>query len=121
MGKATQIEKYSTCNQPIKQVFFENTTRARGLETRHNLNATRKPNICYCTSTACSRPIRVFKVSLLYNNFASTRKKVHVTSNYSTCYGPLILLRGIKNGVSRLQFTYQVEKNIMICTIIYQS
>ena len=100
---------------------FENTTRTRGLEIRYNLNATREPNICYCRSTVYSQQIRVFQVSLMYNNFASTRKKVHVTSNCSTCYGPLILLRGIKNGVSRLQFTYQVEKNIVICTIIYQS
>ena len=57
----------------------ENTTRTRGLETRHNLNATWEPNICYGISTVCYRPIRVFIVSLIYNILLPRERKSRTT------------------------------------------
>ena len=59
----------------------ENTTRTRGLETRHNLNATWEPNICYWISTVSYRPIRVLIVSLMYNILLPRERKymLHAT------------------------------------------
>ena len=57
----------------------ENTTRTRGLETRHNLNATWEPSICYGISTVCYRAIRVFIVSLMYNILPPRERKSRTT------------------------------------------